>query len=76
MPTLLKTLAVEVLQGRCQGVEAAVKVFNSCRVPWRLTSFQFNNLVVSSAGIVGFVESEVLAFLISPKAYCQGVEVK
>jgi hypothetical protein len=43
---------------------------NSCRVPWRLTPFPFvfNNLVVSSDGIVGFIESEVLAFPVPPKA--------
>jgi hypothetical protein len=40
---------------------------NSCKVSWRLTSFPFNNPVVSSAGIIGFVESEVLDFLIPPK---------
>jgi hypothetical protein len=43
---------------------------NLCKVVWRLTLFLFlfNNLVVLLAGIVGFVESEVLAFLIPPKA--------
>jgi hypothetical protein len=60
-------------QGCCRGFEAAVEVLNSCRVPWRLTLFLFNNPVVLSAGIVGFVKSEVLAFLIPPKA---AVEVK
>jgi hypothetical protein len=54
-------------------VEAAVEVLNSCRIPWRLTLFLFNNPVASSAGIVRFVESEVLAFLIPPEA---AVEVK
>jgi hypothetical protein len=34
---------------------------NLCKVSWRLTLFLFNNPVISSAGIVGFVESEVLA---------------
>jgi hypothetical protein len=59
--------AVEVLMllSRC---EAAVEVLSSCKVPWRLTPFSLNHPVVLSAGIVRFVESEVLASLILPKA--------
>jgi hypothetical protein len=49
------------VQGCCRGVKAAVAVLNLCKVPWRLILFPFNNPVVSSAGIIGFVESEVLA---------------